>query len=243
MPALKRMAASDRLPHRFYTMLAVPALLIMSSCGQDDGLGKRYPVSGSVTYNGNPLEKGEISFVTEDLKKNYGASGVITNGSYTLSTGGNSDGAQAGKYKVTITAKEDYLAMAKADFQKETKQQQSNYIPPQYIARAEAAAKSLIPAGYGDVRSTNLTAEVKAESNAIDFKLSDADAPPGADEGVDHRPRPQVSVVFAEDQIGDRRSWPRPSLPTISGIGPDRRRVVRGTCRGARPAPRRWGSP
>jgi hypothetical protein len=171
-------AARDGLARRWHAMLALPALLVMASCGADDGLGKRYAVSGTVTYNGNPLEKGEISFVSEDLKNNFGASGQITSGSYTLSTGGNDDGAQAGKYKVTITAKEDFLAKAKADFQKETKQQVSAYIPPQYIARAEAAAKSLIPAGYGDPRTTTLRAEVKAQSNSIDFKLSDADAPP-----------------------------------------------------------------
>ena len=47
-----------------------------------------------------------------------------------------------------------------------------------YTAKAEAAAKSLIPAGYGDLRTTTLTAEVKAESNTIPFELSDANAPP-----------------------------------------------------------------
>jgi len=35
-----------------------------------------------------------------------------------------------------------------------------------------------IPAGYGDVRTTTLTAEVKEQSNSIDFKPSDAEAPP-----------------------------------------------------------------
>ena len=44
--------------------------------------------------------------------------------------------------------------------------------------KAGAEAKSLIPAGYGDVRTTTLTAEVMEQSNTIDFKLSDADAPP-----------------------------------------------------------------
>jgi hypothetical protein len=174
----KPSAARDWRSRCLYAMLALSALLVMASCGGDDGLGKRYPVTGTVTYNGNPLEKGEISFIPEDLKNNFGASGQVANGSYTLATGGNADGAQVGKYKVTITAKEDFLAKAKADFQKESKQQESNYIPPQFIAKAEAAAKSLIPAGYGDPRTTTLTAEVKAQSNTIPFKLSDADAPP-----------------------------------------------------------------
>ena len=178
MPSLKLMAAINRLPRRWHAMLAVPALLVMASCGTDDGLGKRYPVSGTVTYNGKPLEKGEISFVTEDLTKNYGATGIITNGSYTLSTGGNDDGAQVGKYKVTIKSKEDFAAKAQADFQKESGKDNPKF-PPTYTAKAEAEAKSLIPAGYGDLRTTTLTAEVKEQSsNTFDFKLSDAEAPP-----------------------------------------------------------------
>ena len=71
---------------------ACDAMMSVRTRRQDDGLGKRYPVSGTVTYNGNPLEKGEISFVSEDLKNNFGASGQIIDGSYTPSTGGNGDG-------------------------------------------------------------------------------------------------------------------------------------------------------
>ena len=138
---------------------------------------KRYPVSGTVKYNGSPLEKGEISFVTEDMSKNFGATGSITNGSYTLSMGGDSDGAQAGKYKVTISAKEDYSEKAQADFQKETGSTSPKVLGT-FAAKAAAAAKSLIPAGYGDARTTTLKAEVEAKSNTIDFNLSDADAPP-----------------------------------------------------------------
>ena len=38
------------------------------SCGSDDGLGKRYPVSGTVTYKDQPVPKGSISFVPDDPK-------------------------------------------------------------------------------------------------------------------------------------------------------------------------------
>ena len=172
------LAGSRGLGRQILVALAAPALLIIASCSQDDGLGKRYPVSGTVTYNGAPLEKGIISFVSENLRDNIGASGEIKNGSYKLSTGGGEDGAQAGKYKVTITAKEDFRAKALADFRKETGPGESTYIPPQYVSKAEAAAKSLIPTGYGNPSTTNLTAEVKPQSNTIDFPLSDKDAPP-----------------------------------------------------------------
>ncbi len=182
-PQLSRMITPMYSPTAFGSrispLMALFAAALATSCApEDDGLGKRYPVSGNVTYNGSPLEKGTISFVPAE-GKGVGASGTIENGSYSLSTGGNNDGAQVGKYKVTITAKEDSREKAKADFAKaNAKGIDPGYLPGRFVAAAEAKAKSLIPVGYGDVNSTNLTAEVKAESNSIDFPISDKDAPP-----------------------------------------------------------------
>jgi hypothetical protein len=189
------MLSPSTLARRSFAVLAVAGVLVMTSCGTDDGLGRRFPVSGKVTYNGNPLEKGSISFVPDD-PKGVGATGAIENGSYALSTGGNNDGARAGKYKVIITAKEDSTAKAKADFEKARAglknaagTEDLAVIPKQFTVKAAAEAKSLIPVGYGDVRTTNLTAEVKEQSNPIDFKLSDADAPPAPKEPAKGRGR------------------------------------------------------
>jgi hypothetical protein len=159
-------------------ILAAYAAMVIASCGGgEEAFGKRYPVSGTVTYNGQPLEKGVISFIPE---KGAGATGAIDKGSYTLSTGGEGDGALPGKYKVTITAKEDSLEVAKADFLKDSKGKGADvsFVPRQYLAAAAEKAKSLIPAGYGDTRTTTLIAEVKEGSNTIPFTISDADAPP-----------------------------------------------------------------
>ena len=114
------MLSLNPLARRFLALLAVCGVVAITSCGTEDGFGKRYAVSGTVTYNGSPLEKGTISFVPDD-PKSVGASGVIENGSYTLSTAGEKDGARAGKYKVTISSKEDASAKAKADFEKVAK--------------------------------------------------------------------------------------------------------------------------
>jgi hypothetical protein len=172
------MSSLDRLTRRFAGLIAVSMAALASACGSsEDWVGKRYAVSGTVTYHGSPLEKGAISFVPED-GKGVGATGTIENGAYTLSTGGNNDGAQAGKYKVTITSKEDSSAKAKSDFAKaNAKGVDPGYVPGRYVAAAERNAKSLIPVGYGDVNTTNLTAEVKEQPNTIDFPLSDANAP------------------------------------------------------------------
>ena len=171
------MLSPTAIIRRSLAVLAASSALLIASCGTDDGLGKRFPVSGTVTYNGTPLEKGTISFIPDD-PKGVGGNGTIENGSYTMSTGGDRDGVRAGKYKVVVVAKEDTYDKAKADFAKASGRTDPGMIPKQFLAKAAEGAKSLVPAGYGDVRTTTLTAEVGEKSNSIEFKLSDAEAPP-----------------------------------------------------------------
>ncbi len=202
------MLSRSALTRGVFAVLTASVILVITSCGgTDDGLGRRFPVSGKVTYNGKPLAKGSISFVPDD-PKGVGASGAIENGSYAMSTGGNSDGARSGKYKVTITAKEDSSAKAKADFEKAraalpkgSGTENLGFVPRQFVIKAEAEAKSLIPAGYGDVRTTTLTAEVKEQSNNPTIQHDRLQAlrrrrAPRA-KGAGERPRPQRTVVFA----------------------------------------------
>jgi len=169
---------SRNTTRHLFLILAASGAVALSSCGGDEEVfAKRYPVTGTVTYNGQPLERGTISFIRD---KDVGSIGTIENGTYSMSTGGDKDGALPGKYKVTIISKEDVTAKAKAEFAKDSKQADSEItrVPAQFMARATANAKSLIPLGYGDPRTTTLTAEVKEISNEINFTLSDQDAPP-----------------------------------------------------------------
>ena len=78
---------------------------------------------------------------------------------------------------MTISSKEDYSEKAEADFKKVTGSTSPKLLP-NFVAKAAASAKSRIPGGYGDGRTTTLTAEVKPEPNTIPFELSDASAPP-----------------------------------------------------------------
>jgi len=38
------------------------ALVLVLGCGEDEGLGRRYPVHGRVMYRSQPLESGQITF-------------------------------------------------------------------------------------------------------------------------------------------------------------------------------------
>jgi len=85
-------------------------MITVLGCG-DDGLGKRYPVSGTVTYKDQPLAKGAISFyATGAGNETRGAFGTIENGRYSLSTQSDGDGAFPGDYVVSINAKDADLS-------------------------------------------------------------------------------------------------------------------------------------
>ena len=155
---------------RFSLALLVAALTTLAGCS-DDGLGKRYKVTGTVTYKGSPLEKGLISFISAN-PDSRSASGTIEKGYYTLTTQDPSDGAFAGPYAVTITSKTP--DMASADAKAKAKGNTSAYIPQDFTAEANKKAPNAVPDKYGILGPTNpLKAEVKAQSNTINFDLVD----------------------------------------------------------------------
>jgi hypothetical protein len=156
------------------TLSALLATTLLG-CGSDDGLGTRYAVYGTVNYNGKPVEKGEIAFMP-DNPADRAASGVIENGSYTLTTQSDGDGALPGKYKVTITSKDVDLEKAEALFKSQAKKGKditTSLIPKDYMNKAAKTAKSNIPAKYSTPETSKLVAEVKEQSNNIPFDLTD----------------------------------------------------------------------
>lgn len=160
---------------QFVGILVALGLLGIVACS-DDGLDKRYPVSGTVTYNGKPLEKGSINFVP-DAPEGRGALGEIKDGSYTLTTQSPGDGAFPGKYSVTITDLNVDLGAAEAATKelaaKKKVEMSSPMIDQAEAAKALKSAKNTVPGKYAQIDSSGLKAEVKAQSNTFDFALTD----------------------------------------------------------------------
>lgn len=80
--------------------LVCALLLGLVGCGGGKGYqgAKRYAVSGKVTFNGEPLNGGGISFMPQDEKQRP-TSGQILNGEYTIPEG---QGVNEGLYRVEI---------------------------------------------------------------------------------------------------------------------------------------------
>jgi hypothetical protein len=145
-------------------------LCLLPGCGDDTGLGKRYPVYGTVTYKDSPVEAGRVSFIPVDAKNQdqRPAAGDITNGSYSLTTHTPGDGALPGEYFVTIASK-----LVDDSKVKETIQKYGGGGRQQDVAKAAAQAKNLIPGKYQLPETSKLKVTVKESSNKFDFPLTD----------------------------------------------------------------------
>jgi hypothetical protein len=153
---------------RVAAALAGMTLVSILGCGDDSGLGKRYPVSGMVTLKGEPLEKGRIDFQPVDPGSGRPATGTIQAGRYSLTTLVPGDGALPGQYRVTVSAKEvDNTQVVDTITKKGGGGRQHE------IAKATQSGKALVPAKYSLADTSGLEATVGEKSNTFDFDLKE----------------------------------------------------------------------
>ena len=90
-----------------WLLLAAALPLLSAGCGGADQMPTA-AVSGSVTHDGKPVPGGTILFlpIASESQKDpgKGASGVVKDGAYTLSTYSEGDGAIIGKHRVVYSA-------------------------------------------------------------------------------------------------------------------------------------------
>src|SRR5215207_384142 len=121
------------------------ALLFLIGCKPE---AKRYGVSGVVKYKGEPVKFGTISFRSDDGQT---GGAQVVDGKYEIPA---ATGLPPGKYQVAVTYPDP-----KAPKPKEGE-------PPGVVAEV----KDLLPDKYNN--KTELTAEIKAESNnVVNFDL------------------------------------------------------------------------
>jgi hypothetical protein len=160
------MMVSSISASKMRAIVAGLSLVIVLGCGDASGLARRYPVSGEIKYNGQPVETGRIDFKPTD-GNGRAASGEIRNGRYSLMTATPGDGALPGDYKVSITAVEvdttELKAIAKG----------GQFHHDQAFAKANENAKRLVPSKYQLAETSGLTATVKNEPTTKNFDLTD----------------------------------------------------------------------
>jgi hypothetical protein len=133
----------------FVRWITTLGLLLVAVAGCSPKLGlETAPVSGKVTYKGQPLPNGTVMFVPGEGPAAYGEIGK--DGAYRLSTG-NIDGAVLGTHKISITALQNV----------------GEALPEQ----RSPTPSSLLPAKYLNHENSGLSAEVKRGKNEVNFDL------------------------------------------------------------------------
>lgn len=151
-----------RVRQNYWGILAI-SLAVFSGCSADsDKRPKRVPVTGTITYNGNPLPNAAIGFIPSGAGANAATGSTNGSGKYTLTTFTTNDGAIPGKYEISISAVID--ENRNPDGTQIYSDEDPRWKPP----------KSSIPVRYNDPKKSELTAEVVAgKANLFDFSLKD----------------------------------------------------------------------
>ncbi len=127
--------------------------VLLAGCG--GGGQELAPVSGTVTLDGKPLAGAGVLFTPQEGGRPAGGS-TDEEGRFTLTTKTNGDGAMLGTNRVAVSK----VAFAQTP--------SSNGSPN---PSAALRPQSLIPARYGDVKTSGLVVEVTAGMEPVKLEL------------------------------------------------------------------------
>lgn len=120
-----------------------------AGCGDTGG---RVPVQGRVTWDGQPLDQGEIIFIPIQGTTGPTVAGPITNGQFSIPA---KKGAKPGRYRVEITADRKTGRKIQAD---------------EGSSELGDEREQYLPARYND--DSELIAEIKDGKDGLEFKLT-----------------------------------------------------------------------
>jgi len=128
---------------------------LITGCGGGGSAPETVPVTGIVTYQGQPVPKLSVAFIPD---KGMLATGTTdAEGRFRLTTSNSGDGAMVGSYRVAI-----------------------NFVPeeipemPGFPGSDKQPPVSPIPAKYGDPATSDLITKVeKGQKNDFTFDLTD----------------------------------------------------------------------
>jgi hypothetical protein len=145
--------------------------IVVGGCSSGTGRPPTYPVEGTVTMKGEPLEGATVAFVPAEGSSHEPATGITdAAGKFKLSTFLADDGAQEGEYRIKVS---------KFDIKKPTKEEQQKYVTLEEEQKMQfpddlptPPAKNLLPKKYASEASSGFTYTVtKKGPNTVELKL------------------------------------------------------------------------
>ena len=146
-----------------YRVLSYLLLLALVTVGCGPSRPATYPVTGKVTYQGQPVTQGTITFYPEEGRSSMAK--IQPDGSYALTTFEDADGALSGRHTVTIKATTVSGAAAPGSFEEELAQADSSQ------PSALGTVTWLVPESYSRRETSGLSASVEETTNTINFDL------------------------------------------------------------------------
>ena len=142
--------------------LCLASLLIFAAGCSGNARPKTAPVSGTVTFQGKPLERGTIVFDVEGMP---GSKASIIDGKIVdPTTYKKGDGIPVGKAKIAVYA-------TKAAESPASKPTNPNVPAGLEVSDGQQSAVSLIPAKYNRPETSGLSHEIGPKNNVIDLAL------------------------------------------------------------------------
>lgn len=130
-----------------HAALSIPLVLLLLGCGS--GL-RRLPISGEVTFKGEPLEHGSIQFLTTEGPPGPAAGALIDGGRYQIPA---VHGLEPGTYRVLISCAVEVKKL-----------------PPGW--KGSPPTEELIPPAYSSFKESKVTIEVTSSGpNQFDFHI------------------------------------------------------------------------
>ncbi|WP_437223310.1 hypothetical protein SH661x_003162 [Planctomicrobium sp. SH661] len=137
------------------------ACIVGCGGGSVTSLPDMVPVTGTVSYKGQPLTHGEVFFTPVDAMKGHASFGKIKDGKFTMTTTSSSPGAKAGKYQVAIVSRE-IAPQTEAD------------VSAAPVPNAEVVLpKSLIPEKYSKPQTSGFEVDVAPGMAPLSYELKD----------------------------------------------------------------------
>ena len=144
------------LRNGFWASMSAMAILIVSGCSAKTG-PERATVSGTVTFDGEPLETGLIAFIPDGATQGPTAGAAIQKGKYATPAG---TGPVLGPHRVEITAHRTGRVIEGAGL--------GGGVGPSGGVVSEKS-EMYVPAQYN--KNSTLTIDVKSGKNLQDFPL------------------------------------------------------------------------
>ncbi len=140
------------LPDLMLVIVTVALVLgTLAGCTESIDRPKTFPVSGKVTYKGQPVTRGTITFQSD--QGHASVAEIQSDGTYRLSTFGEADGAVAGHYRVYVI---------------------SNTADPNLMPGSSPGwkpPKDLVPTKYAKTETSGLETTVSEDKKEYDFHL------------------------------------------------------------------------